>query len=133
MVSDRLEITLQVKIYHRPRAEQVQIQESEGAGRIFSGLRRYLAALGASDGPDRADCFRITNSCYEYVKWLNRENEVQTQREGARETKTSIGLQLNQAIINSTTVLSETFQSDKVFMVIFEYFHFLTLLLRRLR
>lgn len=40
--------------------------------------------LGASDGADSTDCFRITNSSYEYVKWLNRENEVQIQREGER-------------------------------------------------
>lgn len=43
---------------------------------------------------DSTDCFRITNSSYEYVKWLNRENEVQIQREGAREMKTCIGLKL---------------------------------------
>lgn len=45
----------------------------------------------ASDGTDSADCFRITNSSYEYVKWLNGENEVQIQREGEREMKTCIG------------------------------------------
>lgn len=39
------------------------------------------AALAAADS---WDCFRITNSGYEYVKWLNRENEVQIQREGER-------------------------------------------------
>ena len=38
----------------------------------------------ASDGADSTDCFRITNSSYEYVKWLNRENEVQIEKEGER-------------------------------------------------
>lgn len=51
----------------------------------------YVAASG---GADSTDCFRITNSSYEYVKWLNRENEVRIQREGERQMKTCIGLQL---------------------------------------
>lgn len=56
----------------------------------------YAANLDASDGADSTDCFRITNSSYEYVKWLNRENEVQIQREGETEMKTCIGLQLHE-------------------------------------
>lgn len=54
----------------------------------------------ASDGTDSTDCFRITNSSYEYVKWLNGENEVQIQREGEREMKTCIGLQLYHLFAN---------------------------------
>lgn len=42
----------------------------------------------ASDGTGSTDCFRITNSSYEYVKWLNRENEVQMLREGERNENT---------------------------------------------
>lgn len=41
----------------------------------------FVAHLGVSDGADSTDCFRITNSSYEYVKWLNGENEVQTEGE----------------------------------------------------
>lgn len=63
----------------------------------------YAAARGASDGADSTDCFRITNSSYEYVKWLNRENEVQIQREGERGMKTCIGLQLYHLITNFRT------------------------------
>lgn len=58
----------------------------------------HAAARGASDGADSTDCFRITNSSYEYVKWLNRENEVQIQREGERGMKTCIGLQSHQLV-----------------------------------
>lgn len=47
----------------------------------------------ASDGTGSRDCFRITNSSYEYVKWLNRENEVQMLREGERGMKTRSRLQ----------------------------------------
>ena len=63
----------------------------------------YAAARDASDGADSTDCFRITNSSYEYVKWLNRENEVQIQREAERGMKTCIGLQLYHLFANFRT------------------------------
>lgn len=43
-------------------------------------------SVRASDGADGTDCFRSTNSSYEYVKWLNGGNEVQTEREKGRHT-----------------------------------------------
>ena len=37
----------------------------------------YIVVRDATDGADSCTvCFRITNYSYEYVKWLNRENEV---------------------------------------------------------
>lgn len=71
-------------------------------------------AHGASDGADSTDCFRITNSSYEYVKWLNRENEVQIQREGEREMETCIGLQLYQLISSFTTNSLKMWHACKV-------------------
>lgn len=79
----------------------------------------------ASDGTDSTDCFRITNSSYEYVKWLNGENEVQIQREGEREMKTCIGLQLYHLFANFRTNSLEMWPSCKVLRgvpVIFDLF-----------
>ena len=78
-------------------------------------MRFYAAARDASDGADSTDCFRITNSSYEYVKWLNRENEVQIQREGEREMKTCETCNYMNCFTKSEQIHSKMHHSCKVF------------------
>lgn len=93
------------------------------------------AARAASDAADSTDCFRITNSSYEYVKWLNRENEVQIQMEGERHMETCIGLQSYRLVINFRANSLETLHSCKVFrgmLVIFPPVHLNALIVQSL-
>lgn len=78
----------------------------------------------ASDGTGSRDCFRITNSSYEYVKWLNRENEVQMLREGERGMKTRIRLQFYHLFTNFTADSIEKWPCCKV-LEGFPWFFFL--------
>ena len=66
---------------------------------------------GVRDGGDSRVCFRITIYSYEYVKWLNRENGVQIQRERdgeklsereAGENDKSITLLLNLTVLSQS-------------------------------
>lgn len=82
---------------------------------LFSLEERFVVFNpAASDGTGSRDCFRITNSSYEYVKWLNRENEVQMLREGERGLKTRIRLQFWHLFTNFTADSIEKWPCCKV-------------------
>lgn len=114
-----------IKAYNPAAAEQVEILRKWKC-KVISNffeffffccqtvLWFYAAARDASDGADSTDCFRITNSSYEYVKWLNRENEVQIQREGEREMKTCTGLESRQLIANYSANSPQMWHSCEV-------------------